>query len=596
MKKRNDEELDEILEDDEVLEDEADDVVLDDDEVIDDEVIDDDEVIEDDELEEEPKGKKDKKAKKAKKEGKKGKDGKKKLSKGAVIGISVSSSVVGVVAIVLVVLFVILPLFNKSKIADDFEALLAVNGYQNASAADAVARDPSRMVADPSYDSIVSVDDMLEAMHVSSYTELPKEEFAAALYSLAITNYSNIDGRGWYCYTDSSVYAKDVTATLAGLTLSFPTFNVGVRAAYGLGEMEAANPNDTQAELEKKNMFSQTISGVSKLDIEGLPKNLTGALTALFGYNVQEFLYDGIYAYRRAKNGGAEFLGASDSDGAKYLMGARNEAFPSKIKVKSKSEKEGGYPTNTFIVDEYKDEYAETKTVVKTEIPEKYDTVIRTGTAGWEPWGELDRIAEMAYTLQPYDLEETYVCGNYGVGWAAYNFSKEYIDPDKTTIEYDAKNGVYIIEMAVLADKQDEACVFAKGSLTRDTKDYIQMQESKYTLEKNHIEIYANGLIKYWERIETVSSENKCLLTVMPGECAGGGGTTNHTYMSFSYSAIDYNPLALAKRYMSEIASTEAGVKATYANKLAKAMEKWPSFDDYDPTNKTKAKQYLSLT
>ena len=128
--------------------------------------------------------------------------------------------------------------------------------------------------------------------------------------------------------------------------------------------------------------------------------------------------------------------------------------------------------------------------------------------------------------------------------------------------------------MVVKENKTDKACMFAKESLTKDTKDYIQMQNPTYTLSKNMIQIYDNGLIKYWEREETVASSLPALLTVLTGECAGGGGTTNKTYMAFSYAAIDYSPLALAARYMPEVAS-KANISLT----------KWPSIDTYDPKN-----------
>ena len=191
----------------------------------------------------------------------------------------------------------------------------------------------------------------------------------------------------------------------------------------------------------------------------------------------------------------------------------------------------------------------------------------------------MDVFVEYAFELTPFDETYTYYCGNYGTGWATYNFSKEFIDPDKTTITHDTKNHVYTIDLAIKEDKVNEACVFAKGSLTKDTKDYIQLQDAQYTLSKNIIQIYENGLIKFWEREETVNSNDVAKLTIMPGECQKGGGTTNHTYMAFSYSPIDYNPLALAARYLPEI-----GTKVTIPSK-------WPTLEEYDP----KTKDYTSI-
>ncbi len=541
MKKKTNEELDEILED-ETLEDEADDVVLDD-EVIDDEAID-DEVIDDEELEVEPKGKKAKKDKK----------GKKKLSKGAVIGISVSSSVVGVVAIVLVVLFVILPLFTKTA-ATDFEALLAVNGYQNYKASNSAS-----LMSDATESKIIPVSEMMDA---TGYSINDTAEFAAALYSLAIYNYANVKGSGWYCYTDSSVYAKDVTASLRGMEFSFPKFNVGVRAAYALGYVEADQPNAAQVEADQNNFFSQTISGVTKLDIEGLPSFLTDFLKGLFGYNCIEMLYNGTYAYKRGENGGAEFKGDADEESYKYLMGAYNKKLYAQKGYSAKDkDPDSGYPEMTYITDTYSNDYSEAKSLEYLDTPE--DIIVRES-----PWGALDTKYDFAFYLTPFDEQLNYTCGTYGAGWATYYFTADTIDAAKTKITY--KDHIYTIDLAVKETAMDEACEFAKGSLTKDTKDYIQLQSPKYSLSKNIIKIYDNGLIASWEREETVASEAPAKLTILTGECANGGGTTNHTYMAFSYSPIDYEPTALAARYLPEVSS-----KITID-------KKWPTLANYDP-------------
>ena len=93
------------------------------------------------------------------------------------------------------------------------------------------------------------------------------------------------------------------------------------------------------------------------------------------------------------------------------------------------------------------------------------------------------------------------------------------------------------------------------------------------------IQIYDNGLIKYWEREETVQSSLPAKLKVLTGDCAGGGGTTNNTYMAFSYSEIDYSPLALAARYMPALGKASDLVAAKYVQDLSK----WPSLDTYEP-------------
>ena len=561
MKKRLNEEFeDEFIDDEEILDD--DEEFLDDDEILDDEDFE-DEDFDDDDFDDEPK------KKKGKKLDKKGSKKKGKLSKGAKIGISIGSAVVGIAAIALIVVFVVMPLLvPKATIDSDFEALLSVNGYQNYEASKT-----AELKSDATYSKIYSVDDMLKSGEVDKNN---KAEFAAALYSLAISNYNNVKGSGWYCYTDSSVFATDVTATL-GISLTFPTFNVGVRAAYCLGYVEADAPNAAQKKAKQNNYFSQTISGVSKLDIEGLPSNLTGTLKGMFGYNCIEFLNNGTYAYKRGVNGGAQFYGAKKDVAYKYLMGAYNKKLYEETYKKKAKDPVSGYPEKTFITDAYKDTYAEAKSLDYVETPK--DIIQRNS-----PWGKLDTLYDNAYKLKPFDEEYTYYIGTYGTGWAVYDFSKENIDASKTTVTYDKNTHIYTIEMAVKEDKADAACMFAKGSLTKDTKDYIQLQNAKYALTKNTIKIFDNGLIAYWEREETVSSEDPAKLTILTGECKKGGGTTNHTYMSFSYSPIDYSPLALAARYLPEM--------GTLTNeKYKQDLSGWPTLDEYNP----KEKDYTTL-
>ena len=555
MKKRNDEELDDLLDEEEFLDEEE---ILDDEE-LDDEELDDEELDDEEEFEDEPKKKKGKKLGKEDKKGKKGKKAKKKLSKGAIAGIVVGS-VAAVAALVVVAVFVILPLFTKQAVvASDFQELLEVNGYQNYEATKANVKLKKGAT------DLVTVDDMIAATGWNYKTNVA--EFAAGLYSLAITNYQKVAGTGWYCYTDSKVYADQVTASLGPIKANFPTFNVGVRAAFGMGSLEPTAANAYQKEQEKDNFFSQTISGVTLLNIEGITPVITDALKTSFGYNCQEYLYNGTYAYKRGPNGGAQFYGKSDDLGYIYMMGAYNEDLYTTKGYKARAkDPESGYPEHTYFSGEYSEEYGEVKSLDYAECP---DDILYPGE---DPWGRLETLYDYSFELQPYADVLKYYYGNYGTGWAVYDFSKENIDASKTTIEYDSKTHVYTINMAVKEAKMDDACMFAKGSLTKDTKDYIQLQQPKYSLKKNMIQIYDNGLIKYWERVESVDSSLKAKLTVLPGECAGGGGTENSTYMSFSYSPIDYHPQALAARYMTEIA-TETGITG------------WPTLANYDPKN-----------
>ncbi len=199
MKKRPEEELDEEFIDDEEF--------VDDEELLDDDFGDDDFLDDEEDIDDEPK----KKGKKVdKKKGKK----KSKLSKGAKIGIIIPSVLVGIAAIALVVVFVVLPLLvPQATVSSEFQELLSVNGYQNYDASQSVA-----FMSKAESKKLVTVKDMMDA---TGYTTSDTAEFAAALYSLAIYNYANVVGSGWYCYTDSEVYANDVTATLAGMTLPF---------------------------------------------------------------------------------------------------------------------------------------------------------------------------------------------------------------------------------------------------------------------------------------------------------------------------------------------------------------------------------------
>ena len=563
MKKRDDI-------DDEIIDDIDDEVV--DDEIVDDEIVDDEveDVVEvqDDEEEDADYAMVDAPSGKGLKSNQK--KTKKKLGKGAKAGI-----ITAVVVVVLVVAFIVEEFFlglagifgKKTQIvAGQFDLLLSLNGYNQEPDISSI-----KLKEGATEDHIISVSEMLTESGISGATGTGNTEFAAALYSLAVTNYRNVNGTGWNCYTDSDVYAKDVKATVV-VTVSFDSFNVGVRAAYNQGNMQSNYAAHKAAGID--NYFSQTISGVTKLDIGSVPSSITDALKSNFGYNNQEFLYDNVYALRRGVNGGATFYGNTDPEGYYYLMGAYNETFEDKCFNKfttndPKSIKtEQGYDQKASYIHYYD---AETDAVAKDlDYIETPANVINTSRKAWDT---LNTYYQYAYKLKPYDLEENYYAGNYGTGWAAYDFRKEYLD-DSTEISYDKKTGVYTINYVVKEEKVDDACVFAKGSLIKDTKDYIMMQKPTYTLQINKVEIWESGLIKSWERQETVASEEKAKLVVIPGTCYGGGGTTNHTYQTFSYEEIDYSPLALAARVWPQIGQDVAG---EYKQDLSSYMD----FDTY---------------
>ncbi len=563
MKKRDDI-------DDEIIDDIDDEVV--DDEIVDDEIVDDDiedvvEVQEDDDedvdyaMVEAPSGKGLKTNQK---------NSKKKLGKGAKAGI-----IIGAIAVVLIIAIVveeltlgILGIFGKKTqiVAGEFDLLLSLNGYNQKPDTSGI-----KLKDGATEDHIISVSEMLTESGISGTTGTGNTKFAAALYNLAVTNYRNVNGTGWNCYTDSDVYATNVKA-LGFLT--FDSFNVGVRAAYNQGSMQSNYAAHKAAGIE--NYFSQTISGVTKLDIGSVPGNITNTLKSSFGYNNQEFLYDNVFALRRGINGGATFYGNTDPEGYYYLMGAYNETFSADYFNKFKTfdpasiKTQEGYDQKSSYIHNYD---ATTDAVAKNlDYIETPANVINTSRKAWDT---LDTYYQYAYKLKPYDLEENYYAGNYGTGWAAYDFREEYLD-DSTEISYDKKTGVYTINYVVKEEKVDDACMFAKGSLIKDTKDYIMMQTPTYTLQINKVEIWENGLIKSWERQETVASEQKAKLVVITGVCNGGGGTTNHTYQTFSYEEIDYSPLALAARVWPQIGQDVAG---KYKQDLSKYMD----FDTYKP-------------
>ena len=83
----------------------------------------------------------------------------------------------------------------------------------------------------------------------------------------------------------------------------------------------------------KKGSFSQTVSGVTKL--EGLG-SFVESLRSNFGYNIQSFSNQTFSANKRGSNGGAQFPSeADDADVYKYILGAYNENLSSTNKGKN---------------------------------------------------------------------------------------------------------------------------------------------------------------------------------------------------------------------------------------------------------------------
>ena len=545
MKKNKNEEIEEF--DDEIV-----DEVLDD-EILDDEIVDDD-VLDDDDVEEEKPSKKDKKSKK---------NGKKKSKKALKIGLGIGIPV-GVVALVLVVVLLILPLFlgGEQTVATDYSPLLSVNGYNHYT-------NLSNVKVRNSGDKVYTVQEMFADTGWNINNDNDKLDIAAGLYSLAVTNYSVIDGTGWYCYTDSTVSAKEVDATLLFFSRYFDTFNVGVRAAY--------NCSTTKSSTDLDNMFSQTISGVSKLEVGDLPQNMMDEVKKALGYNIQQVIYEGVFAFRKGSNGGANFYGYGNGEPyTKYLMGAYTESLYNVDDIQSTRSDANN---TAYMVTYDADQDAVPQQLVYLDEDEVPANDINPNR---KPWDTLDTIYDFGYALKPYKQEYLFFCGSYGhVGWATYDFRKSYLSDETTVDVLEDEDGhtYYRIEFVVDEDYVEDACKFAKGGLVKDTKDYIQMQEMTYTLEKNTIEIYDNGLIRSWDRKESINSTVKARLDVggaITGDCNGGGGTTNETHQTFSYDAIDYDPLALAARYWPQTGDSSK-------SSLAYDLSGYTSFADYKP-------------
>ena len=492
---------------------------------------------------------------------KKGKGPKKKLSKGKKAAIAVSV-IAGVALIAVLVVFVIMPaLLPPAVVSNNTTGILSKSGYQK------YIEDTSkiRLSKDATEDHIVTVQEMLDATGLSMSNSADQVQIAANIFNLAVTNYANVADTAWYCYTDSSVYADNVKAKL-GISLSFASFNVGVRSAYMLTSQETTNAKNEG----DSNSYSSTISGVTVLDIDGLPDNLTNTVKGLFGYNIQSLLYEGTYAFRRGNNGGAQFFGDESEEGYKYAMGAYNASFPTKINT-AKNEV-GEYKQGSFVVKEYnkeEDSSAHKLDTVDTPIPP-----VVTRTKAWDP---LQKTYSYGYKINVYGTDYVYYSGNYGVGWASYDFSVDNL-ASTTSVTYDKNTHVYTIKMVVKPEKANEACEFAKGSLMKDTKDYITMQNPEYSLEENTIEIFDNGLIKSWKRQEKVSSDKKAQLIILSGDCFNGGGTTNITQQAFSYLPEDTNPLANAALYWPELG------QSSVVGNLAFNLSAYPTLAQYNPS------------
>lgn len=386
-------------------------------------------------------------------------------------------------------------------------------------------------------ETIVSIKEMLETTGWSIDNSADIKNIAAGIYALAVTNYGNLTQTVYMLMTDATV---DVKGSRLG------DIQVGVKSTY----------SDW---IGKNGKFSQTISGVTKL--QGLG-DLGDDIKSRFGYNIQSFTNDNFYAFRRGKDGYANFYGKENADCYKYIMGAQQE-FPTKYKNK-------GNEVNSFYI----------------TAPEKDDESSDTSAPREYAWSPLNR-----YQDEEIKIADSipYYTGDFGASFANYDFSRpEYLD-DATSVTYDAVNDIYTINIVVAEEYVDKACEFAKGCLVRDTKDYIALRNAVYTECTNVIEVYGSGIIKSIQKIETIASSEECNVLgggLFWGTCKGGS-TTNRAIVAFSYSDYDTDALRLAALYFPELSNKSYFQSAKMDTSFALDLSNYPTFSEYKPTVNT---------
>ena len=439
----------------------------------------------------------------------------------------------GTVGIVLTVISNNAPPAPNAVSMDD--AIMNVNGYQQRVA------DTSALAINAG-GRIVSIGDMLTATGLDVNNKADQAQIAEYIYNMAVRNYASVYGSGYEVLTDATVKAKQVSAL--GIKLDY--FNVGLRSTFSY----MSGPQGD---------FSQTISGVTILDLEGM-ETIGNTLKGLFGYNIQSFSNGDFSAFRKSGNGGATFL-SEEEGGYKYILGATkgSSKFPTKLGKDFKiSAVEAGTPS---------------------------ENVLFTATNWWDALPDIPNLDgegnPIKIETEVYGKAYTYYTGSYGAGWAKYDFQKDNLDASKTKVEYDAANDIYTLTMVVKEDKIDAACKYAKGDLIKDTKDYLLLQEPKYTKLENTIQVYGNGLIKCLIRNEIMGSEQKAKLVVLTGEAAGGGTTGNASITVFSFDDRDYNAERLAALYWPELGNSKNFVGAVAGKQLN--LSAYPTLDNYTP-------------
>ncbi|MDE6188852.1 MAG: hypothetical protein K2G37_01020 [Clostridia bacterium] len=388
---------------------------------------------------------------------------------------------------------------------------------------------------------LVSVKEMLET---EGWTlENNKYEVIAGIYALAVTNYSNVSRSAMLIMTDASIVAKNCSI-LAGITA-----NVGVRSTYSIFNKGNAS-------------YTQTISGVTMLGGLG---SLGESLRSNFGWNTAEYHDENIGASKSGFTPGAEFYGEDNKDVLKYIMGAHNPDLTdmkiSKMNLSENSDEET--PDEDEFVSERK--YA---------------------------WSQLDRLE----TAQDVVANTTYYQGTYGTGWATSDFSNpKYFDQNLTTIDYDANLNLYTISITLLDEYADLASDFTMGALVKDTKNYIELTNAKYTKSTATIEVYGSGLIKSIQKMDTLESNESCKLTVLTGDCKEGGSASNRITYAFSYDNDDCDPLKYVALYWPELGQNEIFTKKKVSTDYKLNLSEYDTFENYKPVANYLADRFNSI-
>lgn len=407
-------------------------------------------------------------------------------------------------------------------------------------------------------EEIVSVQTMLDT-EGWTLAENPKE-VAAGIYALAVTNYNNLTQYGYLVKTDASVNANKTSlgnSVHVGLRSTFSTFT------------------------GKNGSFSQTISGVTSLEGFG---SFGDAIRGLFGYNIQSFENEDFYAFRRGSNGGANFYGEETEGYLKYIMGAQNSSFPTRYSNKGSEEK-------TFYIKDQETYQQEltggSQGSDEIEQPDQHERPCAWSPLNGTTTGELT-VAGTKYYL-----------GTFGAGFATYNFSEASWLDDATSVTYDAENDIYRLNIVVAEAYVDDACIYAKGSLIKDTQAYIALKNAKYTECTNVIEVYGNGVIKSIQKIETLATEEKCTLPVIsfiPNASCESGGTTNEAIFAFGYTDDCTDANKYAALYWPQLGSESVfGKEYKVTKDMVLDLSSYPTFETYEPTVNDMAQYFQSI-